>query len=79
MPWIAPDFDYPKRLDLPTGTIYPALHRLEEAGLIEGSWSVVGGRRQFHTPEFLMEEAAFEHYHRSRRWERENLDRLLVY
>ena len=40
---------------------------------------VVGGRRQFHTPEFLLEEAAFEHYQRSRRWERENLDRLLVY
>jgi len=34
------------RLDLPTGTIYPALHRLEQAGLIEGSWSVVGGRRR---------------------------------
>jgi PadR family transcriptional regulator PadR len=34
------------RLDLPTGTIYPALHRLEDAGLITGSWSVVGGRRR---------------------------------
>ena len=34
------------RLDLPTGTIYPALHRLESAGLITGSWSVVGGRRR---------------------------------
>jgi DNA-binding PadR family transcriptional regulator len=34
------------RLDLPTGTIYPALHRLEAAGLISGSWSVVGGRRR---------------------------------
>ena len=34
------------RLDLPTGTIYPALHRLEGAGLIAGSWSVVGGRRR---------------------------------
>ena len=33
-------------LDLPTGTIYPALHRLEQAGLIEGSWSVVSGRRR---------------------------------
>ena len=32
------------RLDLPTGTIYPALRRLEQAGLIRGSWSVVGGR-----------------------------------
>lgn len=34
------------RLDLPTGTIYPALHRLEQAGLVEGSWSVTGGRRR---------------------------------
>jgi PadR family transcriptional regulator, regulatory protein PadR len=34
------------RLELPTGTIYPALHRLEAAGLISGSWSVVAGRRR---------------------------------
>jgi PadR family transcriptional regulator PadR len=34
------------RLDLPTGTIYPALHRLEAAGLIAGSWSMAGGRRR---------------------------------
>ena len=34
------------RLDLPTGTIYPALRRLEQAGLIAGSWSIVGGRRR---------------------------------
>jgi DNA-binding PadR family transcriptional regulator len=34
------------RLDLPTGTIYPALHRLEQSGLIGGSWSVVAGRRR---------------------------------
>ena len=34
------------RFDLPTGTVYPALHRLERAGLIRGSWSVVGGRRR---------------------------------
>jgi PadR family transcriptional regulator PadR len=34
------------RLDLPTGTIYPALHRLEQAGLIKGSWSVVAGRQR---------------------------------
>ena len=34
------------RLDLPTGTVYPALHRLEAAGLIAGSWSVVAGRRR---------------------------------
>src|SRR5882672_6820472 len=34
------------RFDLPTGTIYPALHRLERAGLISGVWSVVDGRRR---------------------------------
>jgi DNA-binding PadR family transcriptional regulator len=34
------------RLDLPTGTIYPALRRLEAAGLIAGSWSVVAGRQR---------------------------------
>lgn len=34
------------RLDLPTGTIYPALHRLEAAGLIRGTWSVVAARRR---------------------------------
>jgi len=34
------------RFDLPTGTIYPALHRLEQAGLIAGSWSRVDGRRR---------------------------------
>jgi DNA-binding PadR family transcriptional regulator len=34
------------RLDIATGTIYPALRRLEEAGLITGSWSVVAGRKR---------------------------------
>ena len=34
------------RFDLPTGTIYPALHRLEQAKLITGSWSTVDGRRR---------------------------------
>lgn len=32
--------------DLPTGTIYPALHRLERAGLVDSHWDVVGGRRR---------------------------------
>jgi PadR family transcriptional regulator len=32
------------RIDLPTGTVYPALHRLERAGLIRGEWSHNGGR-----------------------------------
>jgi PadR family transcriptional regulator PadR len=34
------------RFDLPTGTVYPALHRLEAAGLISGAWSVADGRRR---------------------------------
>src|SRR4029450_9115574 len=32
-------------LDLPTGTVYPALHRLERAGLIASGWPSAGGRR----------------------------------
>ena len=32
--------------DLPTGTVYPALHRLERAGLITSDWSIVSGRRR---------------------------------
>jgi PadR family transcriptional regulator PadR len=31
---------------LPTGTVYPALRRLEATGWIRGSWSSVGGRRR---------------------------------
>ncbi|WP_028922703.1 PadR family transcriptional regulator [Pseudonocardia acaciae] len=33
-------------LDLPTGTVYPALRRLEASRWISGSWSTVGGRRR---------------------------------
>ena len=32
--------------DLPEGTVYPALHRLERAGLLSSSWAVEGGRRR---------------------------------
>lgn len=32
--------------DLPSGTIYPALYRLERAGLVAGRWTKVGARRQ---------------------------------
>jgi PadR family transcriptional regulator PadR len=32
--------------DLPEGTLYPALHRLERAGLLSSRWSEVGGRRR---------------------------------
>jgi DNA-binding PadR family transcriptional regulator len=36
------------QVDLPTGTIYPALHRLERAGLVRASWSTVGRRRRVY-------------------------------
>ena len=32
--------------DLPEGTLYPALHRLERAGLLTSRWSEVNGRRR---------------------------------
>ncbi len=32
--------------DLPEGTVYPALHRLEKSGLLSSEWSVVRGRER---------------------------------
>ena len=32
--------------DLPEGTVYPALHRLERAGLLSATWSTADGRRR---------------------------------
>jgi PadR family transcriptional regulator PadR len=32
--------------DLPEGTIYPALHRLEDAGLLGSSWAEGEGRKR---------------------------------
>ncbi|HEX3623405.1 MAG TPA: PadR family transcriptional regulator [Acidimicrobiales bacterium] len=33
-------------LDLPEGSVYPALHRLEDLGLLTSEWGPVGGRRR---------------------------------
>jgi PadR family transcriptional regulator PadR len=33
-------------IDLPTGTVYPALRRMERAGWLDGEWSEAGGRRR---------------------------------
>jgi DNA-binding PadR family transcriptional regulator len=33
-------------LDLPTGTVYPALRRLERAGWLDSEWDVVSGRKR---------------------------------
>lgn len=33
-------------LDMPTGTVYPALRRLERARWISGDWENVGGRER---------------------------------
>ena len=32
--------------DLPEGTVYPALHRLEDTGLLSSNWAAVDGRRR---------------------------------
>ena len=32
--------------DLPEGTIYPALHRLEDSGLLASTWDQAEGRRR---------------------------------
>jgi len=32
--------------DLPEGTLYPALHRLEKAGLVTSAWNDESGRRR---------------------------------
>jgi PadR family transcriptional regulator PadR len=34
------------RFDLPEGTVYPALHRLEREGLLAGRWVEGPGRRR---------------------------------
>jgi PadR family transcriptional regulator PadR len=33
-------------LDLPTGTVYPALRRLEAAGYLKSTWATEGGRKR---------------------------------
>ncbi len=33
-----------EEFDLPEGTVYPVLHRLEKAGLLTSQWSEVSGR-----------------------------------
>ncbi len=33
-------------LDIATGTLYPALRRLEKAGWLVSDWSTVGGRKR---------------------------------
>lgn len=48
------------------------LHQVHEAPL-------VGGRRQFHTPMFLRDEARYARFEEARQWERANIDRLLTY
>src|SRR5579871_767117 len=35
-----------RAFELPEGTVYPALHRLEEAGLLASAWDTVSGRRR---------------------------------
>jgi DNA-binding PadR family transcriptional regulator len=34
------------RVNVPSGTVYPALHRLENSGLVCSSWEQANGRRR---------------------------------
>jgi DNA-binding PadR family transcriptional regulator len=34
------------RVNLPSGTVYPALHRLEGGGLVASRWETTGGRKR---------------------------------
>jgi DNA-binding PadR family transcriptional regulator len=34
------------RVNLPSGTVYPALHRLESGGLVSSRWEKASGRRR---------------------------------
>ncbi|WP_328444918.1 MULTISPECIES: helix-turn-helix transcriptional regulator [unclassified Amycolatopsis] len=49
-------------LDLPTGTVYPALRRLERAGWLASEWDVVSGRkrRTYHLTRSGQQELAAE-------------------
>ncbi len=40
---------------------------------------VKGGRRQFHTDEFKAQERTFPLYEKAKKWERSNIDRLLLF
>lgn len=40
---------------------------------------VKNGRREFHSKEFLADEAQFEHYDEAKSWERRHLDAILTY
>jgi hypothetical protein len=40
---------------------------------------VKNGRREFHSKEFLADEAMYEHYDQAKVWERRHLDALLTY
>lgn len=40
---------------------------------------VKNGRREFHSKEFLADEAQFEHYDEAKAWERRHLDAILTY
>jgi DNA-binding PadR family transcriptional regulator len=43
-------FDIMDATSLPSGTVYPALRRLEAMGLVESDWEDAGGARQAGRP-----------------------------
>ena len=51
------------QFELPEGTVYPALHRLENDGLLRSEWAVIGGRRrrQYSSPTAGAPRSASDH------------------
>ena len=40
---------------------------------------VINGRREFHSKEFMADESQFAQFDEAKRWERANIDALLMY
>ena len=55
--------------DLPEGTIYPALHRLEQAGLLRSDWAVSAGARRRRVYS-LTDEGSASLVERKKNWRR---------
>jgi DNA-binding PadR family transcriptional regulator len=53
--------------DLPEGAVYPALHRLERAGLVSSRWSDESGRRRRVYQLTRSGRTALERHHEDRR------------
>lgn len=64
--------------DLPEGSVYPALHRLEDQGLVTSDWAQVDGRRRRTYRLTPQGEAALVEQHREWRRLADAIDAVLA-